>query len=128
MKILKISAKKIGMGMVLIALPLLQSCKENTDENKTNGDTTQKSTMVKANEVVKSTDTTATGALNPAHGQPGHRCDLPVGAPLTGTPVINSQQTPVLNSGSTPATGDLKVNPPHGQPGHRCDIKVGDPL
>jgi hypothetical protein len=128
MKISNLSVKKIGLGLLVCALPLLHSCKENTDENKSDGDTTQKSTMVKASEVVKSTDTTATGALNPAHGQPGHRCDLPVGAPLNGTPATNTQQTPILNSGNTPATGDLKVNPPHGQPGHRCDIKVGDPL
>ena len=25
------------------------------------------------------------GALNPAHGEPGHRCDIPVGAPLDGS-------------------------------------------
>ncbi|MCM5663791.1 hypothetical protein [Galbibacter mesophilus] len=59
----------------------------------------------------------ATGnGLNPAHGQPGHRCDIAVGAPLT-SPSSNS----LLNTAP-------KLNPEHGQPGHRCDIKVGDPL
>ncbi len=49
--------------------------------------------------------------INPPHGQPGHRCDIPVGDPL---PAV--------------ASNDVKLNPPHGQPGHRCDIPVGSPL
>ena len=28
--------------------------------------------------------TTSTGGLNPKHGEPGHRCDIAVGAPLSG--------------------------------------------
>jgi hypothetical protein len=48
---------------------------------------------------------------NPPHGQPGHRCDIPVGDPL---PVATNS--------------NVKLNPPHGQPGHRCDIAVGSPL
>lgn len=79
-----------------------------------------------------------TGNLNPAHGQPGHRCDIAEGAPLNGTPAAGTQpkitsvqqptqnntvitQQPVQNT----ATG---MNPAHGQPGHRCDIAVGAPL
>lgn len=77
--------------------------------------------------------------LNPAHGQPGHRCDISVGAPLDSKPVAAS--TPQTNSISTtqppvtvntqPATQQPTapgMNPPHGQPGHRCDIAVGAPL
>lgn len=64
--------------------------------------------------------------LNPAHGLPGHRCDLAVGAPLTtstgASPSINQQ--PQI---STPPAG-VKVNPAHGLPGHRCDLAVGAPL
>lgn len=56
----------------------------------------------------------ASGNINPPHGQPGHRCDIAVGAPLPGTATADSPK---------PA-----VNPAHGQPHHRCDIKVGDPL
>ncbi len=71
--------------------------------------------------------------INPAHGQPGHRCDLAVGAPLVntdGSPVPatgpqNIQANPALPA---PVPAGLKVNPPHGQPGHRCDIQVGAPL
>ncbi|MCF8714506.1 hypothetical protein JM658_06640 [Joostella atrarenae] len=61
-------------------------------------------------------NTTASG-MNPAHGQPGHRCDIAVGAPLT-APVDGS----LLNINGT------TLNPAHGQPGHRCDIAVGAPL
>ncbi|MDG3581548.1 MULTISPECIES: hypothetical protein [Galbibacter] len=54
--------------------------------------------------------------LNPAHGQPGHRCDIAVGAPLT-----SPQGGAMLNTSAT-------LNPAHGQPGHRCDVAVGAPL
>ena len=75
--------------------------------------------------------TSQTG-LNPAHGQPGHRCDIPVGASLS-TPVKSGTApttttptpipTPVTTKAVTPGT-----NPPHGQPGHDCSIAVGAPL
>ncbi|KQT22060.1 hypothetical protein ASG31_01590 [Chryseobacterium sp. Leaf404] len=91
------------------------------------------------------------GMLNPAHGQPGHRCDIAVGQPLDAAPAQNapaSAQNINVNAGQTvnvnPAAvspgkiavdGNGKVaqtapgmNPPHGQPGHRCDIPVGQPL
>ena len=74
--------------------------------------------------------------MNPSHGQPGHRCDIPVGAPLN-SPVAANSTTPqvVSNSGQTVTTTTMStaktpkgMNPPHGQPGHRCDIPVGAPL
>lgn len=82
-------------------------------------------------------------ALNPEHGQPGHRCDLAVGAPLNSTPgaaspvPTPSQSAPVITptSSSTPVTlpalqtsAAPGTNPEHGQPGHRCDLAVGAPL
>lgn len=86
--------------------------------------------------------------MNPPHGQPGHRCDIAVGAPLNSKPAQKSQpqtvtptvtpkpvEQPVMNvnskSGSTTIVGTTTppgMNPPHGQPGHRCDIAVGAPL
>ena len=78
--------------------------------------------------------------LNPPHGQPGHRCDIPVGAPLNSKPVAQpaapqqqvTQQQIVIdpqqaqqNTGTTEPGFSGKPNPPHGQPGHRCDIAVG---
>jgi hypothetical protein len=87
--------------------------------------------------------------LNPAHGQPYHRCDIPVGSPLNSaviakpTPTINRTGTsptlenaarlnnPQANNSIAPTTASStppKLNPPHGQPFHRCDIAVGSPL
>lgn len=74
---------------------------------------------------------TAAGA-NPPHGQPGHRCDIPVGAPLDGSSTIKTssgQTAPIRAQSDSPVNATGKgLNPPHGQPGHRCDVKVGDPL
>lgn len=89
------------------------------------------------------------GALNPAHGQPGHRCDIAVGAPLNSPaktitppsqpttiaqPVTASPQptatvttTAATQTATVNAKGE-KLNPAHGQPNHRCDIAVGAPL
>src|SRR6218665_1308736 len=36
--------------------------------------------------------------LNPAHGQPGHRCDIAVGAPLSSAPAATAQQPTVVQS------------------------------
>ena len=91
----------------------------------------------------------ATG-INPAHGEPGHRCDISVGAPLdsppatanspsaiTPSPVTTSPPaaiTPAASS-SNPVTPQAEpvvtapgMNPPHGQPGHDCAIPAGSPL
>src|SRR5690606_29356091 len=51
----------------------------------------------------------ATGKLNPAHGQPGHRCDIAVGQPLSSTP-----STPAVNPVST--TTPVNTNPLPAQP------------
>ncbi len=77
------------------------------------------------------------GKMNPAHGQPGHRCDIAVGAPLNSKPASNvttSAATPPVtanaNINTQPAVQAVApgMNPAHGQPGHRCDISVGAPL
>ena len=83
---------------------------------------------------------------NPAHGQPGHRCDISVGAPLN-SPVGNAAKPQVQTVPSTPSVAlpsvlsvpsavttpvstdpNAKLNPAHGQPGHDCAIAVGAPL
>lgn len=79
-------------------------------------------------------------ALNPEHGLPGHRCDIPVGAPLN-SPAGAAPAAPAINAApamapqpsaapavSQPAAGGGRVNPPHGQPGHDCAVPVGAPL
>lgn len=76
-------------------------------------------------------------ALNPEHGMPGHRCELPVGAPLNSAPAAPAgnnapammQAQPAAPAMAQPATGsNQKLNPPHGQPGHDCAVAVGAPL
>lgn len=78
--------------------------------------------------------------MNPAHGQPNHRCDIAVGAPLN-SPVVPAKNAPAVSQQNTsiPATIAAPttavttptpegMNPPHGQEKHRCDITVGAPL
>lgn len=101
---------------------------------------------------VKNTDASATttvtpAGMNPPHGQPKHRCDIPVGAPLstaatkTTTPAKTTTvvSTPVMTNtansvppllATTPEAAPTPegMNPPHGQAKHRCDIAVGAPL
>lgn len=81
-----------------------------------------------------------TKGINPAHGQPGHRCDIAVGAPLNSAPTqqvqatqgqtvqVNPTQQNVVTTTTAPVKTAKGMNPPHGQPGHRCDIPVGAPL
>jgi len=88
---------------------------------------------------------------NPAHGEPNHRCDIEVGAPLN-SPPKNNAAAPTINqsapSGNTniqgiPPTQNININaqpnvqqtttapgmnPPHGEPGHDCAVAVGAPL
>lgn len=82
--------------------------------------------------------------MNPPHGEPGHRCEIAVGAPLdsppNAAPAKNAPPTPTTQSSpiatpitaspavQTPAVTAPGMNPPHGQPGHDCAIAVGAPL
>jgi hypothetical protein len=107
-----------------------QTSSNPADANKSQGTTQPFSTS----NLPVTTSQQSSAGLNPAHGQPGHRCDIPVGQPLNSkpAPVVNQQQTVTPNT--TPVTPNLPVttatglNPAHGQPGHRCDIPVGQPL
>lgn len=73
-----------------------------------------------------------TASLNPPHGEPGHRCDIEVGAPLDGSPktisVTPSSPSATEPLSITPSGGTGKTNPPHGEPGHDCTKPVGAPL
>jgi hypothetical protein len=81
--------------------------------------------------------------MNPPHGQPGHRCDIAPGAPLSSAPakpaannvtmapqksMPTSAAPALLNPAPAPAPTAPGMNPPHGQPGHKCDVTVGAPL
>ncbi len=94
-------------------------------------------------------NTAGNGPLNPAHGEPGHRCEIAVGAPLNSAPSAEAmpqlQITPQPGadgkaapafepemksfSNESPAAMLAKgFNPPHGSPGHDCALAVGAPL
>lgn len=99
---------------------------------------------------VNNSSSSARPALNPEHGQPYHRCEIPVGAPIDSAPqqnaapqVMPQQNTAGNNFNTNPispsmspsapapvqATGPKPaLNPAHGEPHHRCDIEVGAPL
>lgn len=87
--------------------------------------------------------------MNPAHGQPGHRCDIEVGMPLNSPPgkkpaanvqptvtqaktvtpaMINQANTATPAAPTTPVVTAPGMNPPHGQEGHVCGTPVGEPL
>lgn len=81
-------------------------------------------------------------AVNPPHGEPGHDCDIAVGAPLDGSAQgsgeIQGQEVEVQGQEveiqtqqgqqGTPQGVEEGLNPPHGEPGHDCEIPVGAPL
>ncbi|MBG6110134.1 hypothetical protein H4V97_000187 [Flavobacterium sp. CG_23.5] len=91
---------------------------------------------VTTNTVAPSTISTVAKGMNPAHGQPGHRCDIAVGAPLNAPAVTKPNQNApapatTITTAATPAEATPTpegMNPPHGQTNHRCDIAVGAPL
>lgn len=130
--------KRFSLLMMVFAMTLFVSCKEENSKTPAEDGTTTSETI--QNNSKQSGSTNGDVALNPAHGQPGHRCDIPVGEPLpdgsASSPVIKTQQSPVIkNTGNIPVNGSNtntttsgNVNPAHGQPGHRCDIPVGASL
>ncbi|WP_076423050.1 hypothetical protein [Pontibacter lucknowensis] len=112
---------------VLLAAALIGFSACSEDNKKADTATTQPTTAP-ANTNAATATPAGTVALNPAHGQPGHRCDIEVGAPLDlpAQPKLTAPQ-PAFQpqvSGSVAAG----TNPPHGQPGHDCAIPVGAPL
>ena len=94
-------------------------------------------------------DVKVAAGMNPAHGAPGHRCDIAVGAPLNSpapakgaapqmqvqqqgaagsAPQMQMQQAPPTAQPAAAGKGSGKINPAHGQPGHDCKVAVGAPL
>ncbi len=116
--------KKLTLALLTIGVLSVYSCKDESKETPAGPQTATTSTTTAADNNI---------TVNPAHGQPGHRCDIPVGADLTqaaGTP------TPEGASTITPGVSPVRVNsdakplknPPHGQPGHNCAVPVGADL
>lgn len=160
--------KKIITGACIIIVYCFSACaneEQDTDSGLTNTDLSKPATMTPDSQnFVKpvitlpgngqsviaplpqpvgnqtSSTTTAPG-MNPPHGQPNHRCDIAVGAPLNspatkpGTKTVSTTTTPAVQPTATPAQNTTAqtvtpagMNPRHGEPGHRCDIPVGAPL
>ncbi|MEJ7912964.1 MAG: hypothetical protein WKF70_07405 [Chitinophagaceae bacterium] len=135
--------------ITLFASLLLFSCNSSIDQNRSSTPSASapvNNTMLPSGISTAPPATAATG-INPAHGQPGHNCDVAPGAPLpaAGTarsiapagaaapitpqdamaaPVIRLPQT---NTGASAAPG-ARINPAHGQMGHDCGVAVGQPL
>ena len=126
---------------------LLASCSGDDKSDKSKAEVTAPaatSTPLQPSTATQTTPTDTTAlqkngegiALNPQHGQPGHRCDIAVGAPLNSAPNTANTQvvipptttTTAIVPATTANTATVKMNPKHGEPGHRCDIAVGAPL
>ncbi|GAA4311259.1 hypothetical protein GCM10023115_33170 [Pontixanthobacter gangjinensis] len=102
---------------------LVFSCKEEDKSTEKEEATAQ---TASAEEMKKNMEKSSDLKYNPEHGEAGHRCDLPVGAPLdqanaSTTPEMTS--SPVRLQSATP-----RINPPHGEPGHDCSVAVGAEL
>lgn len=115
--------KTLHLLIVILSTGFLVSCKDQPKEENSQAVQSEQETSTKpAESEVK---------VNPAHGLAGHRCDLPVGAPLNGNNTSNQTQVDQLPSTSvSPIRVDQtpEVNPPHGEPGHDCSVPVGAKL
>lgn len=108
--------------ILILSFTLVLACKDKEEEVITETPaTTETAKGVTADEI----------KVNPAHGLPGHRCDLPVGAPLN--QAAKPAETPISELPST-SVSPIRVNqtpelnPPHGEPYHDCSIPVGAKL
>lgn len=145
---------KIYITSIAITSLLFISCKKELEPQESTPaseliklglvkDTTKVNSAVQNPPANPNTVLSANEGINPAHGQPGHRCDIAVGAPLNSAPtkgqtttaqpvqtvqVNPNQQKVVTTTTAAPVKVAKGMNPSHGQPGHRCDIPVGSPL
>lgn len=132
LKLKNINMKSFFITIIVFAFIILNSCNQakqdsgqtdqapvqpTTQENNP-AESAESSDAVEADTVQQSSteQENAEVMLNPPHGEPNHRCDIPVGEPLPSSSANEQKETEVM------------LNPPHGEPNHRCDIPVGDPL
>lgn len=143
------------ISLLFVSSILITSCKNDTESKNSSAPTNVVPFTVVGNQMKAESQSTAeqqTGnnsattsaaatGMNPAHGQPGHRCEIPVGAPLNTTATASNPQkavtpAPTVTTTPNPSTPTSVesaptaegMNPPHGQANHRCDIAVGAPL
>lgn len=132
--------KIISNFFILSSLLIFIGCSESNNNKPVDTDTqnTENTTPVVAPVTIDNeVQSLSTGGVNPAHGEPGHRCEIAVGAPLDSKPTqpsVTSIPQPDLSTSPTftPPSNNVAVaegaNPPHGQPGHDCAVAVGAPL
>lgn len=132
--------KRLVYALAIISLSACNSKSNNTDATQT----VAPNQLPAAQTVPVATteqQSNSSGLLtNPAHGQPGHDCAIPVGAPLkqnvssspsSSTPVLTTPSAPqpaATQTTTTQPSSGQKLNPAHGQLGHKCEIPVGAPL
>lgn len=136
------------LTILIASVTLLYSCDKakttvaETETQKSDSivnNITENSTVPAPAEVASSvTNVPVSGkpALNPEHGQPYHRCEIAVGAPIDSAPSQqNAPQTPSILSPTVAPTPQAQslgpkpaLNPAHGEPHHRCELAVGAPL
>lgn len=111
--------------MICLLSVLIYSCKdEEKTEQKEEAVTETSSSEKMKEEMAKSSD----AKYNPAHGEEGHRCDLPVGAPLDQATTSSTNNTDMTTSPVRLQSATPKINPAHGEPGHDCSVPVGSEL
>lgn len=132
------------------AIPTQTNIQQPVTQAVTTG---QNQNTVQNAQTITQTPVVTKAGMNPPHGQPGHKCEIAVGAPLnsaiskpkpgatitqqptfttttTNSPSSTVASTPALlnpNSGEITPTA-AGMNPPHGQAGHDCAVAVGAPL
>lgn len=145
------------LPVIITAFALLVSCDksaQSTTDTASSSAKTAESAPANATPAENANSGTAAAnsakpALNPAHGEPYHRCDIAVGAPIdsqpeaqNAAPQMPQQAAPANGFNTNPiapssapsaapvtATGPKPaLNPAHGEPHHRCDLQVGAPL
>lgn len=145
--------KSLGITILILSMVFALACNKSAKEGSASKSGTSQSAVASPESakvssipvanpnattpLTTSQPVTAAG-MNPPHGQPNHRCDIAVGAPLNSPPrtpqtqPITTQPITVQPNTSVQTTAPTTVaagmNPPHGQPNHRCDIAVGAPL
>ena len=121
---------KLFFGAAILSLSLMTSCKDDKAATEADANNTAGTTSTTPNSTAS--DDKEVAQVNPAHGLPGHRCDIPVGAPLNSAAAM--QTTPAATTTTSSNVSPIRVdktptvNPPHGEPGHSCSIPVGAPL
>ncbi len=117
------SKERLLVICICLLSVLVYSCKDEEKSTEKEEAVTETPSAEKMKEDMKKT---AELKYNPEHGEAGHRCDLPVGAPLDKASAASTpdmKTSPVRLQSAAP-----KINPPHGEPGHDCSVAVGAEL